>query len=173
MKKNKAYRGNLSNKLDMYRLYELTGLHPPDNYIEYNMYSYVYEDAIKNGSTEEEAEAAAAEAEQREYDEYFRKHSDGVVKAARMLFEAHDMSLKEFDGNYYFEPNRSWKASLKEVIKTINGVGYFTFGSVKELCYSGPYTVYEALITHLHWMKDYPEVYGTDSCARILERHMR
>jgi hypothetical protein len=52
------------------------------------------------------------------------------------------------------------KKATRELSETVGGVGYFHFGSVKELTDSGPWTVREAVLGHLGWMKDWYEVYG-------------
>jgi hypothetical protein len=45
-------------------------------------------------------------------------------------------------------------------MEIVNGVGYFHFDNLKDFLDSGPYTPREAVLSHLHWLKDRAEVYG-------------
>ena len=54
----------------------------------------------------------------------------------------------------------TWETVLTEIRELINGVGYYTFYSNKELKDSGPYTARQAVLGHLHYLSDYGAVYG-------------
>jgi len=141
-------------------------------------YSIVYREAIRDGASEEEAEAKAQEAEQAELDEYVFKYMDAVVGAADKLFAEHGLVLDPVGEHrhpweYRVEPEKDWEDAADRIRETINGVGYFHFNSLDEFLESGPWTAQEAVLEHLGWIKDWPAVYGEPSAQRIVERSMR
>lgn len=149
------------------------------NDYETDTYHYVYTNAIDEGLTDAEATEAALRAEQTEQDEFYFKWYDAVHHVSEHFFNLHGLDLKTF-GNpkgrpfeYKIVPTKSWNVAAASILETINGVGYFYFDSLKDFLDSGPYTARQATLTHIHWLKDYAEVYGADSPRRVFDRYMR
>lgn len=135
------------------------------------VYDSVYKEAIDDGYTDEEAEEKGREAEDNEYSVLFKDYTNSVERVIRYLFNFHDLELVERKNRYYIEPLKSWKQSAEKVKETINGYGTFYFSSVKEFKETGPYKNYcEAVISHIHWLKYYPEVYGARGYRSVYER---
>lgn len=138
---------------------------------------YARDEALKEGESEEQAEEAAQKAQDEARDELYRNWHDAVENVAEDLFETHNLTLvpKSAAPSYEFkvEPTKTWTEAAESIIDTINGVGMFEFKSVKEFLDSGPYTLREAVLSHLHWIKRYPEVYGEPSPRRMYERAWR
>lgn len=57
------------------------------------------------------------------------------------------------------EPVRGkrWEDAADKIRETINGVGYFTFYSLREFLESGPYTARQAALSHLHCVLPPPD----------------
>ena len=135
----------------------------------YGMQSGVEDDGLK--------------AEQEAQDEIYRQWHTAVEYAATRLFEMHGLTLQPVAARrgpktstpyeYRVVPAKSWADAATKLIETINGVGYFEFGSLKEFLESGPYTAREAVLSHLGWIKDYPRVYGSDSARSLYEHSWR
>lgn len=144
-----------------------------DYYVEQGAWAYRY--AIDKGASEDAAEAARDEAESEAHEEVFDKWEDGVMNAAETLFDAHGLKLVQVKstGKYRVLPVKSWREAADAIRETINGVGYFHFANVTEFARSIPTSVRGVAISHLHWIADYPEVYGTDSARRIFDRAWR
>jgi hypothetical protein len=67
-----------------------------------------------------------------------------------------------------------WEAAAQAIVEVINGVGYFHFDSVQDAIDSGPYDDAEDFVRHhLHWMREYAEVYGDYSPKHMFERRLR
>lgn len=104
-----------------------------------------------------------------------------VLSAAKALFREHDLDLVPRTGRgrlpYEFKvrplPGKSWEDAADKIRKTINGVGDFYYGSLREYLKSGPYTAREAVLSDLHWIESYPDVYGTKSAKRMYEQMWR
>lgn len=154
---------------------------PSDVYMSWDFsetYCYYRKEALNAGKTEEEADEAAIMAESNEQDEQLAKLVRATEKAAETLLGYHDLLLVKTDSKkhgvrYEIKPKHNWHGSLRHIIETINGVGYFHFGSVGELLRSGPYTPKQAGIGHLGWVADYPQVYGESNAKNMVEREMR
>ena len=140
---------------------------------------HAYEHVLAEGESEEEAEEEAEAArEQAEYeasDELTDKWKAGVEAAAGHEFDEHGLRLVEKgDWEFRIVPEKSWRDAAERIIDTINGVGYFYFPSVSEFVRStsssGPK---EAVLSHLHWLKDRAEVYGDERPQRRYERVWR
>lgn len=109
-----------------------------------------------------------------ERDECWREYENALVSVFTSLCEDHDLTLTKLGGGQWkLAPKVAWKYSAKCVMETINGVGMFHFQNVREFVDSGPYTERAAVLTHLHWLKRYPDVYGTGSINRMMERATR
>lgn len=127
--------------------------------------------AIEDGYTDDEAEEKGLEAESEAMKENFNQHMKAVRNTLNYLLNFHGVNFEEKKGKYYLTAEKSWKEIADQVMETINGVGPFYYNSVKSFKEVGPYKTYcEAAMTHIHWMKDYPTVYGNTNYRRIYER---
>jgi len=159
---------------DLEALCRLLGGKVPDWENSGDTYAYVLAEAIKHGKTEAEAEDEALKAEEEEDAEVWTKFKDAVEFVADDLLRKHELALScEKDGTYEVYPLKSWNTAADLIRVTINGVGYFHFGSLKEFLLSGPYSPREAVKGHLHWVKDWQEVYEGGKAWALVERRMR
>lgn len=137
-----------------------------DHIAEWNdAYSEAFSEAIKENKTEEEAENIASEASDNARDEEFSRYVCEVISTAEKLFGFHHLNIEEIKKKnnvvvYKISPQETWRKAANEIRETINGVGMFHTYSLRDFLDSGPYTPKEAVLTHLHWLKDYPKVYG-------------
>lgn len=160
--------------------------------------SYEYDEARKEELIDEEAERRAMEVESKTINELFKKHhskgftgtiEDAISKTINELFKRHcnaitgaientifdqDLELKEIKECQLYEfkpqPGKTWKDVAGKIKDIINGEGTFYYSSVKEFRESIPTTSYRvAALMHLHWLKRYPEVYGTISVRERYE----
>ncbi len=175
----------LSDKINVDQLAEMFDLPTQDEIIELNI-EYSMEargvaegQALEEGESEEEAEAIGFKAEEETLNEVYRSWYSGVTGAADELFGQHGLHLepvgkdKDYAREYKIEPHESWKDSAGHIMETVNGVGDFTFYSLKEFLDSGPYTPREAVLTHLSYIERYPEVYGATSARQQFEGSFR
>lgn len=128
-------------------------------------YDCAMREARAEGKSEEEAEKYAAEAEQAEIDEVLKKYMNELESVFEQMCSDHGLEVTKHTskkkGIYFtLTPKKSWRDAAECIRDTINGVGSFYFSSLKEFLASGPYTAREAVLTHLHWMKRRPDVYG-------------
>jgi len=179
-------KSKVSDKINMDGIAELFGLDTYEHLHERNIDYFGdagYEArkyALSEGASEEEADEADMKAQEEADTEMFHQWHSAVMAAAESLFEKHGLTLvpagkkgERYPYEYKVVPEESWEKALVPIIETVNGVGYFHFGSVKEFLRSGPYTPREGVLTHMHWIKDYPAVYGDTSAQRIYERSFR
>jgi hypothetical protein len=146
-------------------------------------YSETYKWAIGEGKSEEEAEEIARKAEEASLSEASDKYMDAVVSVARELYAEHELDLTEDPKNclqFHVSPTKKdkrgrldWRSSLECIRQTINGVGMFEFDSVDCLLESGPYTELSAAMQHLHWIIDWPRVYGNGTAKSMVQRRLR
>jgi hypothetical protein len=179
-----------SGAQEVFELHELAKLFnlPDINDFEFDgeAWSQGYKEAIREGKSEDEAEEQARKWEESEQDEAFRHWKGAVEHVAEQLFEQHGMVLVEEQKQipkakgggsytlYRVAPEKSWDDAMAKILDTIHGVGMFEFASLKEFRESGPYrSSKEAVLKHLHWMKDRPEVYGTTRPQAMFDRQMR
>lgn len=133
----------------------------------------VYDEAIKEGLSEEEAEDRSLKAEQEAGDEVYRNWHGAVTSAADELFGHHHLELvpvrkaERTPFEYTVEPvaGKTWADAARELATTINGVGMVSV-SAEEYARSPRRFVLE----HLGSIAYYPDVYGTASASRIYER---
>ena len=137
-----------------------------------------YFDPYYDPNCSEEENRAHADAER---DKDAMNYVGAVVSVAESLLSEHKLALREEKsrkrGTYYRVvpvTKRGWVEALREMRKTINGVGRVTFSSTSELMSSGPYkSAKQAVLQHLHWVKYYPEVYGSGSVNRMMDLALR
>lgn len=181
-----AHSRKATDKTNLNELAEMLGLRTVDDYQDRIMnnsndtWSYVHKEALSEGLSEEEAEEKAQQAEQEENDEAIGKHIDAVTEVAENLLEKHGLTLapimyrgKPSKFDFKIAPQKSWSDAAAKLMETINGVGYFHFSNLKEFLDSGPYSVRDASLKHVHWIKDYGEVYGDGSPKGDYDRKMR
>ena len=107
-----------------------------------------------------------------ERDENWLSYSNALVQVFSRLCSNHGLIVEDVRDKAWLKrvkPVASWKKAAKEILETINGVGYFHFRDVNEFCRSGPYTERAAVLTHIHYIKRYPDVYGDTSVSRMME----
>lgn len=153
-------------------------------------YGFAYDQAIEEGKSEGEAEEAGMEAERAELDEAYSKYHDAVISTMEDCFNKHSLELKPALSRrqkryaikhpdrvqaYEFRvvPVGSWFDALSNVRQTLNGAGPFFFGTNREFCKSGPYTVRGAVLNHLHWIPEWFDVYEGSKCRSVIERKLR
>lgn len=134
-----------------------------------------YEPDLDPTVVEQRVEDSRYKAEQEASDEIFNKWHTGVMSAANELFDPHGLGLtpkgdSPYPWEFIVEPFKSWRDAAEHLRQTVNGYGMFVFDSLKEFLDSGPYTPKEAVLGHLHWIRHYPEVYGSDSAQRMFDR---
>lgn len=66
-------------------------------------------------------------------------------------------------------PNTDWKDSASQLLKTINGMGYFYFSTLKEYLYVECCTARQAVLNNLDYIRIYPDVYGSYSAKTLYE----
>lgn len=93
------------------------------------------------------------------------------------LCNAHDLCLidNEDGESFFVEPAEGdWKNAASKIIQTINGVGYFEFDSIETFIDCGPYEDAEqAVLSHLHWIAEWPNVYEGTKAKSMVERQLR
>jgi len=162
----KGGKAQPTGKINLDELAELLGVTPWDKLDDMNQ-DYYWE---AGGGTEE--------GEQEARDEVFRKYHDALNNTADDLFEQHGLVLNPVGKartpyEFTIAPKKSWDDAAVLVLDTINGVGMFTFSSVREFLDSGPYTARQAVLQHLHYIKRRPEVYGERSARDRFEHTYR
>jgi len=142
--------------------------------VDWEAFDYARKEALENGASDDEADEKGRDAEQEDSGERFRLWHDAVTSAVEHEFEEHGLTLVPRTGRgrdsrtpweYRVVPTVSWTDAARKILHTINGVGMFEFRNVREFLDSGPYTARQAVLKHLHWLKDRAEVYG-DRSAR-------
>jgi hypothetical protein len=165
----------VSDVRNMDQLAKMFGLPDSESVIERNE-QYIHEVADEANEGDDESIMDAQERAEREV---YEKWHAAVQHAADVLFDKHDLELapiyrdkKKLDYPYEYRvtPRHSWPDAADKIRETINGVGMFQFDTLKEFLDSGPYTAREAVLSHLAYIKDYAEVYGSTSAARLYER---
>lgn len=145
----------------------------------YEVGQSAYEEALKRGMDEDAAEQAREYAEEEISRDLFYQWHGAVLKAADHLFDAHGMKLvpvrprDRYCTQFKILPTTTWKNAANEVRKTINGVGEFYYASVRAFCDAMPDTPRGTALTHLHWLVEYPRVYGTTTARSMYERAFR
>ena len=140
---------------------------------------HAYEEALRRGLDEDAAETARDYAEEEISRDLFSQWHGAVMQAAERLFDAHGLKLVPVHPRHLqctqFKvlPTTTWKNAANEIRKTINGVGMFYFASVREFCNAMPDTPRGTALTHLHWLVEYPRVYGTTTARSMYERAFR
>ena len=173
----------LSDKITIEDLAKMLGLPDWDRIDEMNQ-QYYFE--ASQGAPDEEAQL---EAEREAQTEVFNTWYDAVENTATKLFGEHGLELQP-SGKWHpstrtktraearpftmkIVPSVSWEDAANRIRRTINGVGHFHFDSLREFLDSGPYTARQAVLSHLGYIKRYPDVYGSTSAQRMYESAWR
>ncbi len=141
-----------------------------------NYYIESYNEYIKQGYSEIEAEEKANKAESEASQEVYTKWKNAFESIAETAFEQHGLVLtfdSEDDTKVTVEPKTSWEDTAKHLIATINGYGSYYFTDIQEFMESGPWTAEQAVLEHLHWIAKRPEVYSEISWQKRLDNKLR
>ena len=134
-------------------------------------YAAIFVEALADGASEEEAEEAAREAEGQALEELEGRQLNALESAGRQLLEGIGLDLEELgSGHWRVIPLESWSEAARQVVAVLVGYGFDVAGR-RDLRERGPYgTDREAVLAHLFWARERPNVYGTPSGARLYER---
>lgn len=135
-------------------------------------FSYVYGASIADGLDEDEATEKALDAESVVQDELYTKWRNSAENALEAVFDEHGLMLS-FDhnkGTVTISPRSTWRTSARHIVDTINGVGQFEFLDEDELCSSVPCNMRQAVLSHVHWIRYWPAVYGGRSLDDRINR---
>jgi hypothetical protein len=167
----------VADKLTIDQLAEMFKLPKWEDIEEMNVeyFAEAYNYGFQDGGEE-----TALEAESKAQSEIYRQWHKAVERAAEHLFEQHELMLdpvtprrKNSDSPsdaFHVRPShgRTWDDAARKIMTTIEGVGMFGYnGHLKEFLASGPWTARQAVLKHLHWIKRYPDVYGTSSADSL------
>lgn len=110
-----------------------------------------------------------------ERDEAWQNYTNALESVFEELLEHHGLTLQKHKGEWLFRvvPKKDWKDAATEIAKTVNGVGFFYFRSIRDFLDSGPYTPRAAVLTHLHWVKHWPDVYEGTKASTMFDRRRR
>lgn len=129
-------------------------------------------EAEDDGLHSEVAEAVAREKaddyESELINNYYKAWNTSRLEALEVTLDHANITLEQMNDKWFIVPKKSWKDSAAHIVEVINGVGLFYFESVDELL--DGYTLREGILSHIHHLKHYGDVYGTDSAKRIFER---
>lgn len=186
MARKPFWGGPLKDKLNIDELAALLKLPTWEKLDDYN-FDYYWEAGAKwverkEGESEADFEQRQMDAEAEVRDDLFNRWYDAVHGAAEEIFDQHDLALEPIQHprhhsdrpyEYRIVSRASWEDAAEKIRGTIDGVGEFTFYTLRAFLESGPYTARQAVLSHLHWMKRRPEVYGTSSAKSLYEHNFR
>jgi uncharacterized protein YpuA (DUF1002 family) len=139
-----------------------------------DLYTVVYNEAKKQNKDEEESEKIAQEAETSYAEECYTKHNNAIQRVAEHYFSLIKLNLDfRSDGYVLIYEETTWEDSAKKILELINGYGQFYFSSLEDFLESGPFTVKEAVLEHLSYLKFYGKIYGDASPEQMFERYYR
>lgn len=111
-----------------------------------------------------------------ERSDLFDRYQAAVLAIAETLLKEHGLKLEATKKSWRWKltPIVSWKHAATQVMNTIEGYGRFGYNhNLKEFLDSGPYTPFQAVMEHTHWLKEYYQVYGEVDASSQLDRRMR
>jgi hypothetical protein len=167
-----------SDKITIDQLASLFGLPAWDRVDEMNQHNYW---EMSRGAGDEDAQM---EAEQKAQEEIYRQWYDAVEHVAEKLLGEHDLELlamkhtRKVNQNYRphvlkIIPTKSWSDSADKLRETINGVGDFHFNNLREFLEAEASTARQAVLSHLGYVKRYPDVYGGLGANQMYESAWR
>lgn len=127
--------------------------------------------------TDEEFDAAsefASEAESEVLGSYYSQITNEVENYLEELFEEHGLDLR-YSGNEQVEVIcKDWDFAAAALVETINGVGDFEYEDVNEFIEvtSRDGSAKSSVLSHLHWIGYWQEVYGGGSSEREIEKRI-
>lgn len=174
-------------KITIDELAAMLGIETSDRYCDRNeeyvdsvgeeAYTEAWKEALEEETPEPEALVLAEDARMAGMEEanaeVYSKWQEAVHRVAEDMANEHGLEFIPLRGSnteFRWVPKTSWDDAAREILKTVNGVGYFYFSSLREAKDSGPYTSREFVLRHLHYMRKWPEVYGDGSIQRRYER---
>lgn len=99
-------------------------------------------------------------------------YCSAVEKVATFLLEKHDIELEDRGRRGYgLRPVSTWRKALEKLRSTINGAGPFYFHSVEALREGE--SEMKAFLEHLHWVKQWPLVYGYGNVTHLINKEMK
>lgn len=136
-------------------------------------YDYIWSQ-VERIEDEDKRMEAQSEIESAFVDAYFGAAESAIQDMAEDWYglSITKISKEGKEDTYKVKPMKSWEDSLKPIVETINGVGYFYFRDGKELMRSGPYTAREAVLSHMGYLSDVGSVYGEESLERKFEENL-
>lgn len=134
----------------------------------------VEKEAINDGYSQEEAEQKGYDAEEKVSERMYKGWKSSLEETMEYLLEHHNLSFEIIKKNKYETGikiiSSDWQASARKILDTINGVGMFYADTLKEFYETTSVRSYKELVlSHLHWILSYPEVYGKMSPQRYFE----
>ena len=193
MAKSTTSRSKVDASIDLDKIAELLGVVKFDDLLTQNL-DYIWDTWVQHaeenagdGLDEEGLEAIRSDAEEEGAQYLLGKYHRALLNVAREVFEQHGLNLvpakfvskmEPTPMDYTVMPIESWVDAAKAIIETINGVGSFEYDNVKEFVHAtSSKTPAQAVMSHLHWMKDRAEVFGTMHPDRefdeLLDRYLR
>lgn len=141
-------------------------------------YQSAYNYVVRVGGSEARAEREALKAEREAQDSLYRQWRNALLGAVEGEFEEHLLELVPMGRRkdpYEFRvvPTKGWREAASKILGTLNGVGDFSFGSMRDFLASGPYSAREAVLRHIHWIPSRATVYGRRSAERAYYDAMR
>ena len=160
------------------------GIADPDDLLESNTDyiweagNWAYQEALKEGQTEAQAEKERVKAEMATSDAIYHAWENAFEDTIEWFYNKVDLNIEKYKdkklyGFYKVTPNKSWKTSANLIREIINGVGYFYFGNLKEFLDSGPYSPRIAVQHHLNWIPDWSDVYEGSKSSHYFDKNLR
>jgi hypothetical protein len=179
----------VSNVYDLEELTEAAGLHTPNQWqdrmdsFERGTYSYTYQEALREGESEERATELAETAEEKERDEEFYRYHGAVMYVLDTAAEGNHLELiptspeEAYPFEFFVRPRGDfgWEHVAIVVMNTIEGEGYFGYqGDLNAFLDSGPYTARQAVLVHLHVVfATWWNVWQSTSASQVFDRQLR
>lgn len=83
-----------------------------------------------------------------------------LVSVAKEVLDCYRLGLVTTSNGFKIVPLESWNDAVRRIMYVINGLGEFLYKGVNHFLTSGPYTARQAVLSHLHYVKEYYNVYG-------------
>ena len=123
------------------------------------VYDAAYKAAREQGASEEEAEVLAQTAETDAIDAdatpFYNNFKSAVMHVFEKTLSAHHCELRTLDAKsetFLVLPKESWTQVARELIRTINGEGYFRYDSLEDFIGMKPSPdAFDAVKNHTHY----------------------
>lgn len=125
----------------------------------------VEQEAINDGASQTEAEQKGYDTEEETIERMYKYWKASLESTMEYLLERHDLGFNIIKKKGHESGIRitssNWRASAAKILDTLNGVGVFYASSLKEFYETTSVKSYKELVlSHLHYILDYPKVYG-------------